>query len=517
MQDNLLVEVWREACRHIELHDSTSAIADLISKRIPISEILIRRLTIEPSSMITIAGQNAEGRSLHEDRRELNAADAKRVKTWCESGDALQGSARSTGIAKLLMPISMSSACLLIPLNGRYGSCGVLILTPPNDATFSIEQSELLTSLREPFSVALDNDLHIHELNSLRAAAESERGALLQKLGRKELTDVIVGEQAGLRMVMERVNLIAGSDVPILILGETGTGKELIARAVHTRGKHHHGPFIRVNCGAIPTELIDSQLFGHEKGSFTGADQSRSGWFERADGGTLFLDEIGELPLDAQVRLLRVLQDGFVERVGGQHPIHVSVRVVAATHRELASMVREGTFREDLWYRIAVFPILLPPLRERLNDIPPLVEHFSERAAHRFGLPFVDATPDNLSILQSYDWPGNIRELGAVIDRAVILGGGKKLDVATALGFGATLRSEKPSAQSSSLVGINPSAALASLDEVAKTHIELVLTKTRGKVEGKGGAADILKINPHTLRARMRKLKIDWSKFRDSD
>ena len=189
---------------------------------------------------------------------------------------------------------------------------------------------------------------------------------------------------------------MAQSDVPVLILGETGTGKEVVSRAIHTRSPRAAAPFIRVNCGAIPPELIDSQLFGHEKGSFTGAADTRKGWFERADGGTLFLDEIGELPLPAQVRLLRVLQDGFIERVGGQQPIRVDVRIVAATHRDLAAMVKSGTFREDLWYRINVFPILLPRLRERVEDIPALARHFAQRAANRFGLRYVEPTPADL-------------------------------------------------------------------------------------------------------------------------
>src|SRR5690606_14573230 len=215
------------------------------------------------------------------------------------------------------------------------------------------------------FSVALENHRRLHELQALRDAAEADRRSLLARLGRQEISETVIGGEGGLKHVMERVALVKGSDVPVLILGETGTGKEVVSRAIHTGSKRAGGPFIRVNCGAIPSELIDSQLFGHEKGSFTGASDTRQGWFERADGGTLFLDEIGELPLQAQVRLLRVLQDGFIERVGGSQPIRVDVRIVAATHRDLAAMVKDGTFREDLWYRINVFPILLPRLAER--------------------------------------------------------------------------------------------------------------------------------------------------------
>ena len=250
--------------------------------------------------------------------------------------------------------------------------------------------------LLEPFSVALENDRRLREMEALREAAEADKRSLLTRLGRRQLADTIVGAEAGLGAVMERVELVARSDAPVLIFGETGTGKELIARAIHGRSNRSAGPFHRVNCGAIPPELIDSQLFGHEQGAFTGAVEMRRGWFERADGGTLFLDEIGELPLAAQVRLLRILQDGQLERVGGQKAIHVDVRIVAATHCDLAGMVTEGRFREDLWYRIAVFPMFLPPLRERRDDIPALAQHLAERAATRFGLPLASPSAEDV-------------------------------------------------------------------------------------------------------------------------
>jgi transcriptional regulator with GAF, ATPase, and Fis domain len=272
-----------------------------------------------------------------------------------------------------------------------------------------------------------------------------------------------------------------------------------------------------VNCGAIPRELIDSQLFGHEKGAFTGANESRQGWFERADQGTLFLDEIGELPLDAQVRFLRVLQDGFVERVGGTKSLRVDVRVVAATHRDLASMVQEGGFREDLWYRIAVFPILLPPLRERTEDIPALAKHFAQRAATRFGLAPVAPTEADFELLQSYHWPGNIRELGAVIDRAAILGNGESLELAAALGVAAPIGpySRAVAVGARTAIGQRVGHKIVTLNEAMRAHIEAALRATRGRIEGARGASRLLGINPHTLRARMRKLKIDWAAFRE--
>ncbi len=215
---------------------------------------------------------------------------------------------------------------------------------------------------------------------------------------------------------MERANLVSRADIPVLILGETGSGKEVVARAIHKQSGRVNKPFLRVNCGAIPPELVDSELFGHEPGSFTGATALRKGWFERADQGTLFLDECGELPLAAQVRLLRILQDGTYERVGGEKQLHVDVRVVAATHRNLQAMVGEGTFREDLWYRLAVFPIKLPPLRDRLEDIPALAAHFAQRASKRFGLPPRAPTPNDVNLLAAYPWPGNVRELASVME-----------------------------------------------------------------------------------------------------
>jgi transcriptional regulator with GAF, ATPase, and Fis domain len=375
----------------------------------------------------------------------------------------------------------------------------------------------MLEALREPFSVALENDRRIHEMAALREAAEADRRSLLHRLGRTEIADRVIGAESGLRLVMERVELVARSDVPVLILGETGSGKEVIARAIHNHSPRREGPFIRVNCGAIPAELIDAQLFGHERGSFTGAEQSRQGWFERADGGTLFLDEIGELPREAQVRFLRVLQDGFIERVGGHQSIRVDVRIVAATHRDLAAMVRENAFREDLWYRIAVFPILLPPLRDRKGDIPELVEHLAHKAATRFGLAPVSPTEADTRLLATYDWPGNIRELGAVIDRAAILGDGKSLEVAAALGIAGSSSPRKSEAPASSAAPPTPSdaAEFLTLDQAMRRHIEAALEATKGRIEGPHGAARLLAINPHTLRARMRKLDIAWSNFRE--
>ncbi len=372
---------------------------------------------------------------------------------------------------------------------------------------------------------------------------------------RDGLDDRIIGAEGGLRPVMDRVAQVVRSSAPVLILGETGSGKEVIARAIHTQSARSAGPFIRVNCGALPAELVDSELFGHERGSFTGAMASRRGWFEQAHQGTLLLDEIGELSLAAQVRLLRILQDGVLQRVGAEKAIRVDVRLVAATHRDLADMVKRGRFREDLWYRIAVFPILLPPLRDHREDIGAMAEHFARRAAARFGLPFRPPTAGDVALLTSYSWPGNVRELAAVIDRAVLIGEGRRLDVARALGssshptavapgapgyaapaagapahdprgYATPVPGALPPASASAAHSVSGAAsapeapwdpaAIEPLDIAMRRHIERALAACHGRIDGRYGAARLLEINPQTLRARMRKLGIDWANYRSA-
>jgi transcriptional regulator with GAF, ATPase, and Fis domain len=322
----------------------------------------------------------------------------------------------------------------------------------------------------------------------------------------------LIGGDTGLAAVMTRARLVSRSNAPVLLFGETGTGKEIIARAIHEHSPFRNGPFRRVNCGAISPELIDSELFGHEQGAFTGAVSRRKGWFEQADGGTLFLDEVGELALAAQVRLLRVVQDGEVVRVGGDRPVHVRVRIVAATHRDLPALVETQTFREDLYYRLSVFPIVIPPLRDRPGDIRAFAEYFAERAAHRFGLRAVPVSDEDVRVLATYRWPGNVREMAAVMDRAVLIGQGRMLDVSAALGQGnaAANRAQPAAADAAHPLAIEP------LDVVIRRHIEAALRETHGRVDGRHGAARLLRINPHTLRARMRKLAIDWRAFRDA-
>ena len=321
----------------------------------------------------------------------------------------------------------------------------------------------------------------------------------------------LIGGDTGLAAVMARAHLVARSTAPVLLFGETGTGKEIIARAIHEASAFGSGPFRRVNCGAIAPELIDSELFGHEPGAFTGATTRRKGWFEQANGGTLFLDEVGELALPAQVRLLRVVQDGEVVRVGGERAVRVHVRIVAATHRDLPGMVEAQLFREDLYYRLAVFPIVIPPLRDRPHDIRAFAEYFAERAANRFGLRPIAVSDDDVRALAAYRWPGNVREIAAVMDRAVLIGQGRSLDVTAALGLSPGPASTPPRRVNEAAPG-----AIEPLDVVVRRHIEAALRQTHGRIEGPHGAARLLRINPHTLRARMRKLQIRWRQFRSA-
>ncbi len=530
----LIVEVWREACRHIEIHQSAAAIAERLATALPLGRLVVRRVDLEHLCVDTVAvGAVASAATAAVcPRTACSAGEIKELTAWEAKGVILGPGDRTwEGVRELLLPGEVDEDYLIGPLRATegYGGGALIVLASPG-SRFDSAHAGLCEALLEPFSVALENDRRLHEMAALREAAEAEARALLTRMGRKQLQELVVGAEAGLKSVLERVEVVCASDVPVLLLGETGTGKEVVARAIHSRSPRRDKPFIRVNCGAIPAELIDSQLFGHERGSFTGAVDTHRGWFERADKGTLLLDEIGELPPAAQVRLLRVVQDGYVERVGGKQSIHVDVRIVAATHRDLAGMVRQGGFREDLWYRLAVFPIAIPPLRERPEDIGPLACHFAEKAATRFGLPLVMPTPEDLRLLREYAWPGNVRELGTVIDRAALLGNGVRLEVAKALGAAPSVADASPGGApafwawptAAASVGAGPRTldastfvkANESLDAVARQHIEEVLAETCGRIEGPFGAARRLRINPHTLRYRMRKLGIDWKQFR---
>jgi formate hydrogenlyase transcriptional activator len=319
---------------------------------------------------------------------------------------------------------------------------------------------------------------------------------------RSNVMDGIVGESAPLQSVLQQVRLVAPTDSTVLILGETGTGKELIAQAIHRLSNRESRPFVRVNCAAIPPSLIASELFGHEKGAFTGALQRRQGRFEAANGGTIFLDEIGELPIETQITLLRVIQEREFERVGSTHPISVDVRIIAATNRDLEAAVAAGTFRSDMFYRLNVFPIQVPALRERLEDIPSLVGHLVENFANKVGKVFRTIKMNTIETLQSYDWPGNIRELQNVIERSVILSEGDVFSI-----------DEAWIKRQGRRVQVVPLLA-SSMAEREREIIEAALAESDGRVAGASGAAAKLGIPRQTLDSKIASLQISKLRFK---
>src|SRR5262245_43001154 len=354
-------------------------------------------------------------------------------------------------------------------------------------------------ALREARRSLEEQNARLREEIEAHSRAKGTIECLVQEIRSSHDFDGILGDSPALLRLLDQVGLVAATDSTVLIQGETGTGKELIARAIHGRSRRRDRPLIKINCAALPRDLVESELFGHEKGSFTGATQQRRGRFELADGGTLFLDEVGELPLEAQAKLLRVLQEQEFERVGGSRSLRTDVRVIAATNRDLQHQVGAGTLRSDLYYRLNVFPLALPPLRERREDVPRLVRHFLERAARTFGKSLDGLAPALTDRAMAYDWPGNVRELENYVERCAILGKPAVLDAPEPRSAGISHATARPS-----MTTPRPE----SLEDVERSHILRVLEETKWAIEGEKGAARILGLNPSTLRGRLRKLGI---------
>ena len=504
---SLMAQLWREASLASDAEGFLARVGASMLDELDGDALAVRTLEPEQHHLVTTAFVRRGALGVAhpaKPRVELGAAALARLLAWIEAGAIEHAHAARPGAVarEMLRAIELGSdarSWWLVPLVADSRPLGVLLVASDREL-----ESRKLAAISEPLSAVLASERSRRELTQLREAAEADKAAALARLQMRDIGVAVVGADTGLREVMREVEQVAPTGAPVLILGETGSGKEVVARSIHERSDRADGPILRVNCGAIAPELIDSELFGHERGAFTGAQAQRRGWFERADGGTLFLDEIGELPLPAQVRLLRVVQDGVFERVGGMRPLEVDVRIVAATHRDLSAMVAEGTFREDLWYRINVFTIRLPPLRERQGDIAALAEHFTARAAQRFGLVGLRVTPADVALLQRYDWPGNVRELSAVIERAAILGEGGRLDIERSLGVAAQpsqLSRERPASHEPADDG-----AFLTLDAAMAKHIERALARCGGRIDGPRGAAKLLAIHPNTLRSRMEKL-----------
>ncbi|MEZ4390016.1 MAG: sigma 54-interacting transcriptional regulator [Polyangiales bacterium] len=393
-------------------------------------------------------------------------------------------------------------ACMVVPLFTSEGPLGLLTLDRTRCEVFPPAIVDLVEVYAQVLALALENAAQRAALARLHAQ-QREHARLLDEEVHGDDDGVLSRSSApSMRQLAERARQVARTDTPVLILGETGTGKEHLARAIHRWSARAERPFVKINCAAIPGALLESELFGHVRGAFTGATRDRAGRFQTADGGTLLLDEIGELPLDLQAKLLRVLQEGTFEPVGSDRTARVDARVIAATHVDLARAVAEGRFRADLFYRLDVFPLTVPPLRERPEDLPALCEVLLRDLGRRTGRRGCWVGPEGMARLRARAWPGNVRELGNALERAMILSPGPEL---TALAQEPTETSPRPAREARD----EPAADLRSLEEVEAAHVRAVLRHTRGRVYGAGGAAEILGLKPSTLQSRMKKLGVE--------
>ncbi|MFP5234822.1 MAG: sigma 54-interacting transcriptional regulator [Acidobacteriota bacterium] len=401
-----------------------------------------------------------------------------------------------------LLELGMQSA-MWVPLIYRGETIGTLAVSSRQQGAFSHEDAEKLGDFADQVAIAVNNAKAVRQLVEVRDRLDQERQYLEEEINLENRFEDIVGESTGLRQVLQQIETVAPTDATVMIQGETGTGKELLARAIHRLSSRRDRTFIKLNCAAIPAGLLESELFGHEKGAFTGAIARKMGRLELAHEGTLFLDEVGELPLDLQPKLLRALQEREIERIGGTRPISVNVRLIAATNRDLAKMVQEKQFRADLFYRLKVFPISAPPLRERAGDIPILVRHFVAMHGRRMG-KVIETIPDaTMDALVRWKWPGNIRELENLLERAVILTRGPVLYVPLA-------ELEAPEEEEDEE---ETGAAGATLHAAEREHILRVLRECKGLIGGSGGAAARLGLKRTTLNSKLKKLGIDRSDY----
>lgn len=502
-------EITLRICGHLEIEEGLRACLEYLARHMPADTIYLQKNEPELGAMRLVA-RARPGQGEKMDMLVPFTQDAKQAMTELAElflagrlPDILVANKpREEPVARCMLEAlgEPPSSIMSLPLLIGEQIVGSLALLAEGEDRFTEEHIGLYTTLREPFFVAMSNILKHQEIVRLKEMLADDNRYLHQELKRLA-GDRIIGEDFGLKNVMEMVRQVSGLDSPVLLLGETGVGKDVIANAIHYSSPRRDEPFIKVNCGAIPETLMDSELFGHEKGAFTGALSQKRGRFERAHRGTIFLDEIAELPPPAQVRLLRVLQSKEIERVGGSKTIDVDIRIIAATHRNLEEMIRSERFREDLWFRLNVFPIIIPPLRQRKEDIPSLVNHFIERKSIDMKLTNVPKLAHGaIEQLMSYDWPGNVRELENVIERTLILDRTGPLDFKNIL-------IKQPPAHDKTTAPSKPRHFLK-LDEIMSLHIRRALKMTNGRIHGPDGAAELLGINPSTLRSRIKKLRI---------
>ncbi len=417
---------------------------------------------------------------------------------------------------KRLVAEGIQSYCV-VPLVARGVSIGTFTVWSATKNRYSAPDLELLQEVGNQVALAIANMKSYEEIAALKARLEKENVYLQEEIRTQHNFEEIVGNSPALLKLLRRVDQVAPTDSSVLVYGETGTGKELIARAIHDRSARKKRPLVKVNCSAISAGLVESELFGHVKGAFTGAVERRIGRFELADGGTIFLDEVGELPLETQVKLLRVLQEREFEPVGSSRSLRVDVRIIAATNRNLEESIKTGSFRSDLYYRLNVFPLEIPPLRDRRSDIPQLAAFFLSRYTRNLGKKMEGISAEATEKLQSYSWPGNVRELQNVIERALILSRGSFLELDSDLTAVSApeVSPRVPSGIPVETVRSEPAGStLPTLEEVERAHISAVLQETRGVIEGSKGAAKTLGMHPNTLRHRMEKLGIKRSAHR---
>ena len=498
----LLLEVNNAVVTHLDLHELLAAISASLRAVLHHQFISLSLYDPEKEELRVHVLDFAEGKGLMHEGITLRVEDAP-------SGLALRARhpvALTIGeverrfdseYARGLSGEGIKSGCGF-PLIAHGRTLGTLAVASMTEETFPEADIELLGHIADQIAIAVENALQFRELEGLKNKLAEEKLYLEEEIRTEHNFAEIIGRSHALRHVLKEVETVAPTDSVVLIQGETGTGKELIARAIHSLSARRERTLVKLNCAAIPTGLLESELFGHERGAFTGAVAQRVGRFEVAHKGTLFLDEVGDIPLDLQPKLLRVLQEGEFERLGSSRTTRVEVRVVAATNRDLQQMVAEGKFRADLYYRLNVFPVRLPPLRERVEDIPLLVSYFTQRHARRMNKR-IEAIPSAaLEALSRHAWAGNVRELENFIERAVILTRGSELQVPLA-----ELRTEAAHADARAE---SDEKRLVSLEENERRHIEEVLRHTKGVIGGKGGAAEILQLPVSTLRSRMKRL-----------
>ena len=447
------------------------------------------------------AGESHVGR-VFRDARPLLRRDLATEAEFSMEQSALADGIRSYVIVPLLLrgkPIGTLAVASAVP--GQYGAEDIPLLGElAVQVALAVENMRAHEELAEK---AAANARLLDEVEQLKNRLQRENVYLQEEIRREHNFVEMVGSSPALLTALRRVEQVAPTDSTVLISGETGTGKELIARAIHDRSPRRDRPLVKVNCAAISAGLVESELFGHVKGAFTGALERRYGRFELADGGTLLLDEVGELPLETQVKLLRVLQEQEFEPVGSSRAVRVNVRVLAATNRDLEEAVRTGRFRADLYYRLAVLPVEVPPLRARREDIPQLTMFFLAHFAKRFGKPVEAISRESLDRLLAYPWPGNVRELQNVIERAVVLAEGPVLELGQDLLPATAGREQRPT-----VAGAGAPEAAGSLEEVERRHVLATLERTGWVIEGPRGAARVLRLHPNTLRSRMERLGI---------